>query len=477
MIKIKIKSSLEEAAKWRGTEYKTEFTQKILDDLIKKYGIDNLGVRYDDGVPSGGKGIAASGRDEKVPQIGFNPRATWNTPVGVYYYPMRHAYDMIFENDIPFAGQSKYIYIYHLKDKKGFMDVRDVLRNGFFERMMFWAANNRILAQVLMHSNFKPKSIKLVHEALKVPRTYGNQDLSPEENAKAFLITMYASRRGGHIEKVAGSIVSGATYNKIKNLDEYLDHVANYYLQDLLGPELEGANPLGRGDSHFPAYVGNEGLWQSTFKEILVSAGIPDFFNKVLLPAEDRPEFAKGFALYNDKDYNKKEAITKKSFGELKDQAEKLFSAYVKREASKVEIKPTSRSSLTEPLPPGTLDRLVLSQVFQQEKTKVVRAFYILNNMFNFNMNKVSLFLLKNGVTILEDNGLEAIHPNEPVQAVILNRSAVQLVDVYLNVFRFDRKAKRGDDPALMSKKSYAEKEYEKMVKKFNDEEGYSDDD
>lgn len=474
MIKIKIKSGLDEAAKWRGTGYQTEFTQGELDRLIEKYGIDNLCVRYDEGVPSGGKGIEASGKDEKVPQTGFNPHATWNTPVGIYYYPMRYAYDKIFENDIPFAAQSKYIYIYRIKDRSGYMDVKDVLTNGFFERMMFWAANNRILAQVLMHSQFKPKTIRLFHEALKIPLVYGNPDISPEENIKSFMITAFASPRGGTIESLSNTIIGTATYYKIKNLDEYLEKLAYSFCTDYLGPEFEGSNPLGSGGQGMPRYTDNPELWQGVLKEILLDAGIAEFFKNVLLKEQDRPEFAKGFAKWND---DEKQAIIKKSFNALRDQASKIISDYVRSGKVRAEIKPTVKSSLTEPLPPETLDRQVLSKVFNKEKTKVIRVFYILNNMFNFNMNKTSLFLLKNGVTILEDNGLEAIHPMEPNQGVILKRSAVELVDVYLNIFRTGRKPKRGDDPALLSKKSYAEKEYEKLLKQFNDEEGYSDDD
>ena len=135
MIKLRLKPKitapeLDEAAKWRGTSFNTEITQDEIERLVSKYGADVLGAHYDSGVPTGldtyrtspdDPGYAsklhvpARSRGEEIaPQTSFNPKAKWDTPVGIYYYPLSWAKDRIMNNYIPFAGDKQYIYIYRI---------------------------------------------------------------------------------------------------------------------------------------------------------------------------------------------------------------------------------------------------------------------------------------------------------------------------------------------------------------------------
>jgi hypothetical protein len=46
-----------------------------------------------------------------LPKIGINPRSPWDTPIGVYAYPLREMYENIAANRIPYAGEAPYIQV------------------------------------------------------------------------------------------------------------------------------------------------------------------------------------------------------------------------------------------------------------------------------------------------------------------------------------------------------------------------------
>jgi hypothetical protein len=145
-----ILKTLDEAAKWRKTSFKTKLNNEEILALEQKYGIDNLYIHFDSGVPRSSRGFGREpaaqtsvtsapdwsidpdqgdpelrdqGSLERVPQKSFNPQTKFNTPVGIYLYQMRYAREVIgikdfgSANDIkhfPFAAESAFFYIYYI---------------------------------------------------------------------------------------------------------------------------------------------------------------------------------------------------------------------------------------------------------------------------------------------------------------------------------------------------------------------------
>lgn len=142
---------IDEAAKWRATSFNTEITQDEIDRLVSVHGADVLLAHYDNGVPTGKEGhydtsyanyipdVPARGKETLTPQSTFNPRGEWNTPVGIYYYPLSWAADKIMggPSKIPFVADTKYVYIYKLRDPSKRLDVSDIPHNGFIEMVIY----------------------------------------------------------------------------------------------------------------------------------------------------------------------------------------------------------------------------------------------------------------------------------------------------------------------------------------------------
>jgi ankyrin repeat protein len=88
-----------------------ELNPKInLLDIIKKYKDDpDVYISY-----------------RSIDKIGINPMSKFNTPNGIYTYPLKEIYDKIYNNieDVPFAGKEPYIYVIKLKSqyKKSFIN-------------------------------------------------------------------------------------------------------------------------------------------------------------------------------------------------------------------------------------------------------------------------------------------------------------------------------------------------------------------
>lgn len=129
-MKYKIKL-LDEAARWKGTGFNPKADKADLDKLLAKFPADELYIHFDDGVPrnstssagmSGGIVLGKSGERINVPQKSFNPQTKYDTPVGIYVYPLDWAMNSGFNdlsdpasyNTLPFANDMDYVYIYHI---------------------------------------------------------------------------------------------------------------------------------------------------------------------------------------------------------------------------------------------------------------------------------------------------------------------------------------------------------------------------
>lgn len=57
-----------------------------------------------------------------INKIGINPKSRYNTPNGIYAYPLKEMWHYVVNDRIPFAGEEPYVYLFKPKTKKGFVD-------------------------------------------------------------------------------------------------------------------------------------------------------------------------------------------------------------------------------------------------------------------------------------------------------------------------------------------------------------------
>ena len=66
-----------------------------------------------------------------LPKLGINPLSKYNTPLGIYCYPLQYVWD-IYDIDknkslikLPFVSKAKYIQVFEWNGKGKFIDVHD----------------------------------------------------------------------------------------------------------------------------------------------------------------------------------------------------------------------------------------------------------------------------------------------------------------------------------------------------------------
>jgi hypothetical protein len=418
-LKLKFKArpaapTMDEAARWRSTSFSTELTQETLDKLISKYGEDALGVHYDDGVPTGketGMGGGVRSRESTTPQTSFNPKAKWETPVGIYYYPMVWAKDRVMKGSIPFAGDKKFIYIYRIRDLSKRIDVSDAPYNGFLERALLWAAKNADLPKVLNNSGVPSDAYYEILKLYGGGVLFSDPSLSPKENIKR-IIKDYMKKDRFAVYKWTRETVGkgGSPEDRYKIFINYYNSAVNQYA----GRDLPSDDPK------LPVWVMAKALWAEALDEMLDEMGWKKFYMSIV--STDSPITPS----------NRLETV------ESNTQMQELVDAY----DYKIKLEPpfTRRKKETKadkPLPPGTVAKL-----FSNVDAKGIAnmTFYIVNNMMDRNVARVTKYYISEGYEVLEDkNGTGTIHPSESTQGVYLTTGIVELVGSYLNLYRAGR--------------------------------------
>lgn len=427
-IKIKLKSVtpvVDEAAKWRDTSFNTELTQDELDSLISKHGADVLGAHYDNGVPTGkdysvdSSGVEkpaapATGKDLATPQTSFNPRATWHTPVGIYYYPLSWAADRIMEDRIPFAGKSKYIYIYKIKDPSKRLDVTAATQNGFIEDVIFdLAKSGKGFTEVLKASGARDEATKEINELFFGENVSLTKDMIGERIKLLFL--RYAEEQYGTLYSIFFGHISRGIANR-NALYDYTQAVA------IFADDLADYKP----ETGLKEYnITTIGYWHPPIEAILKEMGLEDLFfeahQKVLDGKhKDNPNFKAELA---------------GAFQNLNSEYLDSNSAFLNSPLKTLAKKP----SIGKPPPPKTIFS-IMKKHGSDEQITVLTCYYIINNFMDRKPANVTKYLLSKGYDVLEDTkGVGAIHEQERYQGVFLRVGAAQLVGVYLNRFRENR--------------------------------------
>ena len=70
-----------------------------------------------------------------IPKLGINPRTEYNTPAGIYSYPLRQMWPSIKSNTIPYAGERQYALVLQPRSSDGIVNVA-TYTSGEFSRHM-----------------------------------------------------------------------------------------------------------------------------------------------------------------------------------------------------------------------------------------------------------------------------------------------------------------------------------------------------
>lgn len=58
-----------------------------------------------------------------IPKLGINPKTDYNTPAGIYSYPLRQMWPAIKANSIPYAGERQYALVFQPRSSDGIVNV------------------------------------------------------------------------------------------------------------------------------------------------------------------------------------------------------------------------------------------------------------------------------------------------------------------------------------------------------------------
>ena len=412
--------SIDEAARWRGTQFNTEITQEEIERLVDKYGADVLGAHYDDGVPTGTDATGARSRGLTEPQTSFNPRATWETPVGIYYYPLSWAKDRIMNNQIPFAGDKKYIYIYRIKDTSKRIDASEAPHNGFIERALLWAAKNADIGKVLNSSDVYGNAFDTIMNLYGGGQTFSDPSLSLEDNIRK-AVNHYIRLDIKEILAWTQDCLEDAE-DKSQTPDEAYTRFVNGFgkkLHRIIYPII------GSGDKYLPTVTNARDAYERIISSIMKEIGYTDLFYNVNSARSLRK--------------NRRETVLK---------FKGLLDDYIKKLAPDDFINKKQLSSkLDRPPPPDTVYNILNDEGMSDKKIANV-TFYIVNNMMDKNVARVTKYFISEGYEVFEDReDTGTIHTSESTQGVYLTTRVVELVGVYLNRFRTGRQKSSSVDP------------------------------
>lgn len=70
-----------------------------------------------------------------IPKLGINPQTGYNTPAGIYSYPLREMWPAIKANTIPYAGERQYALVLQPRSREGIVNVATYTGGEFWRHM------------------------------------------------------------------------------------------------------------------------------------------------------------------------------------------------------------------------------------------------------------------------------------------------------------------------------------------------------
>ncbi|MFW6015794.1 MAG: hypothetical protein ACOCRK_05105 [bacterium] len=362
-----------------------------------------------------------------IDKLGINPRSTYDTPVGIYCYPI---VDSIL-NDIkskgkmdavPYMGEAPYIWIFKPKDIKRGLYLSEYSKDKYsddVEKLRKYVvdergASSRAFDIILDRSKMKSKKkdynsyiwnfTRLLSKYLS---EYKKNSKWRDTNGKPFDI-------GDRIRVSKDSIIINKIGTIIDIMDDYgvkvkLDYVSSYYSETLL--DYDDISVIDE-DSYIEY---NEFMKSKKFDEGDI-VRINDF------------DKDKDWYVYNIDWFNR--SITLKSISNIRDHYETIsFEEFY-------EANPEYNPSVNE------------SIILEYEKSDKVASSSVV--IWSYLLYRVL------GYDFVDDSwGYGIIHDNEPTQAVFFNRAAITVSEQFINpssMQGLNPFAKTSDEPSKFEK-------------------------
>lgn len=88
-----------------------------------------------------------------VDKVGINPRSQWDTPIGIYFYPL---YYVVKENmQVPFASELQYINVCELTNPSKILHMESVISNSSWEAKLALQKGLDLLKKISQNTFYK----------------------------------------------------------------------------------------------------------------------------------------------------------------------------------------------------------------------------------------------------------------------------------------------------------------------------------
>lgn len=111
---------------------KNKYLIEKINDFYKKAKIDLESLKYLEKFITSEKDPKFFFTMTSINKIGINPQSTYNTPIGIYSYPLtQEYYEKLVKNKLPFAGNQRYINLFSISDSVNNLSYYDNLLSDY----------------------------------------------------------------------------------------------------------------------------------------------------------------------------------------------------------------------------------------------------------------------------------------------------------------------------------------------------------
>lgn len=167
----------QEAARWKGSSFQKKSTIQVLKELVDEHEGEYL--------------IHFSDVKEK---LGIYPRTNFNTPAGVYGYVLTDKiYNQVVNDNIPFAGQRKYIYAFTIKPDANVIKINEYSDTNQISDKDYQDALKKL--KEFLSKTIKSKSNEEFHKAVASMETAAQNSKAKTHFGRLWNITRILSIR------------------------------------------------------------------------------------------------------------------------------------------------------------------------------------------------------------------------------------------------------------------------------------------
>jgi len=200
----------------------------------------------------------------EIDKIGINPQSKYNTPVGIYTYPLKEFMELNEESDdieklkslgytvgklAPYAGNAKYINFIKIKPSAKATFIDDMYKDYGSDK---YDRDIKILTDKYKHLSFNKITSEdidsfLVRLKKAVSSVKNDDDLFKKVTKEVLLSRLFAERKNGVFEDATGKITDIISANKRifnneveKNIKDFINY-KNKLIVDIIEQGIENA--------------------------------------------------------------------------------------------------------------------------------------------------------------------------------------------------------------------------------------------